>query len=149
MTYICKRTYGILKEMSPSPVLYLTQDEKKIFENLSEALREGWKIQDETINAYETDEQLAVRVSMADTDRWPELKKLMQEMKEGKEVNVTDIKSIPESAMPELLFTIGARGVTMLIYALMQKAKDDQDIEGLAAFSMLRHDLLETNASFE
>jgi hypothetical protein len=67
-------------------------------------------------------------------------------MKTGK-ADPTALQNIPESVLPELFFTIGARGVTMLIRVLLDQCSTDQDIEGVVGLSRIRHDILQTNAS--
>ncbi|TSC80693.1 MAG: hypothetical protein G01um101425_347 [Candidatus Peregrinibacteria bacterium Gr01-1014_25] len=127
--------------------LLLTTPEQKLFSALPENLREGWTVREESTDAFETDEQLHIRAGMAELHRWPALKPLMEQIVQGKELTADQVKDVPEEALPELLFTIGARGIAMLMVALLSQAKTDEDIQAIAAFGHLRHDILETNAS--
>jgi hypothetical protein len=131
-----------------SSVLYLTADEKKVFDGLSETVREGWNVELEKNEAWETDEQLAVRANIADFSAWPALRDMVDDARFGKDIAIENLKSMPQEVLPELFFTIGARGMTMIIRTLLLKKPMDEDIESIAALSMLRHDLFEANSSF-
>ncbi len=133
--------------MKTSTILYLTADESTAFLTLSETLREGWTVEPETGTAYEDADVLKVRAGMARFDSYPELKGLASQVAAGTPLTTTQIEKIPESVLPELYFTMGARGVGRLIAMLLRNIQTDEDIEGLAGFTHIRHDILQTNVS--
>lgn len=133
--------------MKTNTTLYLTEAESAEFCALSEGLREGWTVEIETGTAYEDDDVLKVRAGMARFDSYSELRGLAQQVASGTPLTAAQIEKIPESVLPELYFTMGARGVARLIAMLLRNVKTDEDIEGLAGLSHIRHDILATNAS--
>lgn len=127
--------------------LYLLPEEREKFEALPQDLREGWTVEAEVGRAFEDAAVLNVRANMARFESFPELRSFVLEAARTGKADVAAIKSLPESILPELYFTIGARGVTMLMNAVFANVHDDSDIEALAGFSRIRHDILATNAS--
>jgi hypothetical protein len=126
--------------------LYLTATEKKVFDALGSELRDGWKVVPEKLSCYESLRQISMRFGMADFAAYPELKAIAAAMKEEKPVKFS-LKDIPDAAMQELCFTIGARGMNALMQTLVSELKSDEDIEALAALSAFRHKLLEINST--
>lgn len=133
--------------MTHTNTLYLTAEEQSAFLALPEALREGWTVESETGTAYEDADVLKVRAGMARFETAPEMRAYVQESLKTGKIEPTTIKEIPESALPELFFTIGARGVSVLMKVMLQSTKGDEDVAGLAGLSHIRHDILHTNAS--
>ena len=133
--------------MKTNTTLYLLPEEAAVFAKLSDGLREGWEVKTEVATAFESAEVLKVRASMARFDLVPELKAFVETLMKGGKPDSSKLKSIPESALPEFFFTIGAQGVTALLRVLLAQTKTDNDVKGLAGFSHIRHDILETNAS--
>ena len=126
--------------------LFLNADERTRFGALSPALTKGYAVVDETSTAYETDYELAIRANMAELGSFPAFKKLTEDMKAGKKVDPASLKEIPEEAMPEVLFSIGARGIAMLMNEMLGMIKTAEDVEALAGLSTLRHDILTSNS---
>ena len=127
--------------------IYLTAGEQNVFQNLSPALREGWEVKEETLNAYETDEELDIRAHISRLSKHPAVAALMAQLKAGTPVQSLSINDIPEDILPTFYFAIGARGVSTLIMILLSELATDEDMQGLSGFTAIRHDILETNAS--
>ncbi len=127
--------------------IHLTQAERTVFDTLPASLREGWEVKAEEGTVYETDYELMVRANMAEVDGFPQLKQMMLDLRSGKAINPSTIGDIPEQLLPEILYSIGARGITIIMEDLMKAAKTDQELLSLAAFSQFRHDILDVNAS--
>ncbi len=127
--------------------LYLTAAEKALFLKLPAELREGWDIMDQAGDAFETDKQLLVRANMMELDTFPQLKALRDALRAGKKVDPASIKNIPEAALGEVLFALGARGISVLILHILGGATTDKNIESIAGFSYARRDILEVNAA--
>ena len=133
--------------MATHTTLYLTPAESARFAAFSDALREGWTVEPETGTAYESLDVLKVRAGMARFDSYPALHDLVKNAADTGTLDPSFLARMPESVLPELCFTIGARGITALIAALFAMAADDADIEGIAGLSHIRRDILATNAS--
>lgn len=127
--------------------LFLTPAEQKRFDAFEDALKEGWQVEDETIDAMESQEVLRMRSRMADFDQYPEVKKLMEKVEQGETPDALRLDDIPENILHELAFTLGAVGLTSLMEALFDAVSSDEDIQGLAGFSHLRHEILAVNSS--
>ena len=127
--------------------LYLTADEQKLFDALSEELKEGWELVDEVQDSYESPKVIAMRAGMASFDVYPELEDLAKKVQEGEDISKLSILNIPEQALGEFAFTIGAKGLSAFIEHLSKEIQSNEDILGLAVLTLLRHEILETNAS--
>jgi len=125
-----------------TPTLYLTAEERTAFDAFSEDLREGWDVKEETSDAYETSDELNMRAHMASFPEW--MKELAEKIMEEKTEDIS-LDAVPEEALPDLFFTIGAQGVSWLMGLFIKNVKTDEDLQGLAAFSQIRHELLLSN----
>jgi hypothetical protein len=128
-------------------ILHLTPAERTSFEQLPAALRDGSEVRDERTDALETDEQLRIRASMMDAQAIPGFSALLETVKAGGRPDLAKLEAIPDESLPEVLFTIGARGMTTLIATLLPRAASADDVAALAHLTDLRHDILEVNAS--
>ncbi len=128
--------------------LILTAAERAVYDALPATLKADWKVQTESQTAYETDYQLMVRANMAELEPFPALKKIATDIRAGKQPDLTQVGQIPGEAIPELLFSIGARGITALIGHMLPRATRDEDIRAIAGFTFFRHDILKANAKF-
>lgn len=133
--------------MKTNTTLFLTVKESAAFAALPDALREGWMVEKEEGTAYEDMDVLKVRAGMARFETFPALREYVKGIASGGVIEPTTIKDLPESVLPELFFTIGARGVSALIAALLASCDDDGDVAGVAGLSHIRRDILNTNAS--
>jgi hypothetical protein len=127
--------------------IYLTKDEQTVFDSLSEEVKTGWTVEEETLTCYETLRQIHMRISLADFRHHPEVKNILEKIKNGMSPEKISLDSIDAQVQKELFFTIGARGVAAFIATLLPEIKDDEDVEALATFSSIRHELLSINAS--
>ena len=127
--------------------LHLTTDERRAFDALPAALREGWETVEETGTAYESDEALRIRAYMSSLGDLPHVKAILDEARAGRITDLSGLQDIPERHQKELFFTIGATGLSFIIAGSLKTATTDDDIEGIAWLSKIRHELLENNAS--
>ncbi|MBP9750860.1 MAG: hypothetical protein KBC95_03365 [Candidatus Peribacteraceae bacterium] len=123
--------------------LFLTPDEQARFGTLPEALRQGRLVETESSTAFESDEQLEIRRQLASFKDDPTTVALADAIAAGKPA--AEWPEVPQSVLPELYFTIGARGVTAMIGALLGEMADGEDVDLLAALSFIRHELFGTN----
>ena len=132
--------------------LYLTADEKKKFEKLSDGLREGWKVQNEKLTTDDSLEDLRLRATFLQI-RTPALKEFQQRCAEAdseqafeKLVDKLDLSSVSNDEIFELLFVVGPVGMTAMVDDLLDKVASDADIQTLAAFTMQRHVLIKSHS---
>ncbi len=125
--------------------LLLTPAEQKTFAALPEPLRNGWTVETESGTAYETDYELMIRANMAELTGFPAFKTMSEAIRAGKQVDPASLGVIPEEVIPEILFSIGARGISVLIDTLLSRTSKDEDVQAIAAFGQFRKDILESN----
>ena len=126
--------------------LYLTADERKAYDALSDDLKEGWTVEEEGLDCYESDRQLRMRAHMADFSMYPEVESIVNQVTGDGEPAPVSLDGISPDVQKELYFMIGARGVKILVTLLFKELKNDDDIEALAFLTTVRHELLETNS---
>ncbi len=128
--------------------LYLTAAEQKIYDNLSDKLKEGWTMEQETAaNAhFESDEVLRMRREMSTLSDHPALKAFIEEFQNNPS-KTPQLPVLSDEIMGEFFFVIGASGMTPFIGSLLSTAANDDDIKGIASLSEMRHQLLLINAS--
>ncbi len=127
--------------------IYVTSAERAALSSLSEALLEGWTLEDETGTAYEDEKSLRIRAGMARFKEFSALHKFVQDTVKTGTFDPSALKGIPENALPELCFMIGAVGVERIISSFVKEVKDDVGMQGLAGLTQIRRKLLQTNAS--
>lgn len=125
--------------------LYLTADERKLFDGLSEALKDGWKVEKEMQNSYESEKVLSMRARMAARES-ADVSHFFKKWDEAKGA-ANGLPKLSNEQMLEFFFTLGATGISVFIDALLREMKTDDDIQGVAHLSFLRHRLLAINAA--
>lgn len=125
--------------------LFLTPEEQQQFLTLHSSLRDGWSIETETLNCYESTLQLQMRYNMADFTMHPSMQNWANRLLKGESVKDFSVADIDPSAYKELFFVLGAKGLKAIIHAMLQEIHDDEDIRALQEFTMARHKLLEIN----
>ena len=128
--------------------LHLTPAEQKLFLSLPEKLREGWKVREETQKFEDTKKHLRMRVSFLKI-RDPklhvfqeEIKKAKNEKKIAKLVSEFDLKDVHQADLAELFFALGPKPLFRIIEAILRQAKTDEEVESVAALSLIRNALL-------
>ena len=133
--------------------LYLQANEKELFNALSEKLREGWTTEEETLTSDERPEELTMRYQMArfEDNGLAEFAKGAATAKTPEEFQKAaaefDFTTLSQEQIAELFFTLGTKIMSKMIEHLLSKVENDEDLEGLAGLTQIRHMLLETNAS--
>lgn len=127
--------------------MYLTATEEVLWQKLPASLREGWEVTEEAHIAYERPEELRMRAHIASFQKHPAVQALTQKLAGGASVEEVSLDDIPEDVLPDVYFTMGAAGVKTLIGALLPRIQTDQDVEGLASLTEVRHELLAANAA--
>lgn len=127
--------------------LFLTDAERASFDSLPSAIKEGWDVQAETNESYESLRQIQMRYSLSDFSFHPEIKSFVDAIADGGEPNLDVLDSLSPEVEKEIFFVLGARGVKSLIEALLGEVENDEDVELLASLSAIRHELLSINSS--
>ena len=128
-------------------VVYLTAEERAAFDALPADIREGWDVQEETLDCYESYAQLQMRYNLADFDMYPDMKNWAEKIQNGEGIDGFSVDHIDPVAQNELFFVMGARGMKTLIDTVLGDISDDEDVRALSELSTVRHKLLEINSS--
>ncbi|PIR50092.1 hypothetical protein COU79_01270 [Candidatus Peregrinibacteria bacterium CG10_big_fil_rev_8_21_14_0_10_54_7] len=128
--------------------LHLTPAEQKLFLSLPEKLREGWKVREETQKFEDTKKHLRTRVSFLKI-RDPKLHVLKEQIEKAKGqkeiakiVGEFDLKGVHQADLAELFFALGPKPLFQIIETMLRQAKTDEEIESIAALSLIRNALL-------
>ncbi|HLD32310.1 MAG TPA: hypothetical protein VJB10_01835 [Candidatus Peribacteraceae bacterium] len=128
--------------------LHLTATEQELFITLPKALREGWTVQKEVQQFKDTNKHLRTRVSFIKI-RDPKLhvfKEQIEKAKGQKEiakiVGEFDLKGVHQADLAELFFALGPKPLFQSIETMLRQAKTDEEIESIAALSLIRNALL-------
>ena len=127
--------------------VYLTAEEQKVFATLSDSIREGVTIQNEEFDTFESDKQLAMRYHLADFTLYPEVKQIAEAVLNGEDPSSFSLEDVPADVQKELYFTIGARGVDLLIRYVLREIEEAEDCAALCALTNARHELLSINST--
>jgi hypothetical protein len=128
----------------------LTKEEQALLTKLSpnvQALFSG-RVESETLESYESEEELVERLSKASYDKYPEVKAMLEKFTKSGDVNDFSFDTLSDGALDVLLFSIGACGISALIEISLQSDSLDKDAaEALATLSVARHRVLTVNSS--
>lgn len=132
---------------------YFTAEERKAFAALSEALRNGWSVEEERGTSTDDLAHRDMRLHLLRV-RSPKVttivKKALQENTvEGiaRILNDTDLKGVHDADLAELFFVLGPGPLSILILNVLRSAKTDEDLQGIMALTVIRHSLFQSMAS--
>src|SRR5438105_3008875 len=118
-------------------ILHLTQDEKKLFQELPADLQNSFKgeIQEEMTTIWETDKELAdkrVRAQSAYKNvSDPKEKSFIDVMKANK-LGKDFLEKMPQSLLVAGFSALGVRGMTEIIVWSMDSVKNAEDLEAVS-----------------
>ena len=128
--------------------LYLTADEIKLFDALSDDLKEGWETEEETIVYEDTEEQRNLRLDFMEISD-PVAKDIQEKAKGAKSpqdagavLEGYDMGNLAEDDMWEVFFALGPDVLTSMIEKFFAEVKDDKGVENISTLSIVRHELL-------
>ena len=132
--------------------LKLRPNEKAIFDKLSDELKDGWQIEDEKLEAEETIEELKMRHDMfRGSETCTKILDAMSGVKDEealkKAASEMDFSSLAQEDAAELFFTLGTAAISAIIFGALEDADSDDDLEGIASLTEIRHMLFESNSS--
>lgn len=132
-------------------MLYLTHDERHVYDVLHAEMRAGSEVAAETISHYESDAQLTLRSRMAFSDHRADVRLFVEEaiaaLQSGKSLDASRLDSLPSEVLPVVFFALGVRGMTALIAYGLQSARSSDNLREIAALTHIRHLLLQAHAS--
>lgn len=133
--------------------LFLTADERKVFDALPAAVREGWEVRAERDAVPDDAARRAMRLQLLHLHD-PALRAFVRSAGETKDsaaltalVLGMDLKGVADADLAELCFALGPVPLTAIIADLLPKTKTDDDLEGVQAIALIRHSLLAAAAS--
>lgn len=125
--------------------LYLTADERKLFTALSAKLREGWEVKEEKGKYEDSPERQEIRYELLKLNK-AKYKKIVDKANTVRSqeefhsfVMDVDFSSMTQDELIDVLFTVGPDIVSLLISHGIATAKEDSDVELIAAFTNFRH----------
>ena len=128
-------------------ILILTADEKKIFDSLSDTLKDGWKVENEVPLPPDSAAKRKARYELMKIQN-AELQSLVQQsMNADVDVLATKIDEMDLSTMSyadliELFFALGPVSLSAIIAHLLSEARTDDDIRNIGALTAICHSLL-------
>lgn len=146
-----KSSRSTAKAASPmAHPLYLTADERKLFDALPTSLTKGWKTEEEKWQFQDSREKMQARMRNLHLNH-PALKQLQRKAKVEKYspeeildmANTIDLSGLTESDILELAFAWGPGVFTDMIHAALNNAFAVDSIDDLAHLTCIRHGLLE------
>lgn len=131
--------------------LYLLPAEEKLMSALPADISAGWTVEKEGAVTMETADELNLRYRIANfTD--PNAKALAESMKHAvspteieKLLQTFDMQKLPQDQLAELFFTLGTKVTGWMVLYVLSNAKDQEDMEGVAGLTLIRHMLIEAN----
>ena len=129
--------------------LILRAAEQELAEKLPDSLKDTYLIEEESLTSYERPTDLVVRMRLVASDSHPEVRDvvlgMLDTLQKGGEIQPDVLDAIPHESLPIVYFGMGALGLCALIEALIPSIETQEDLEGIAALTKVRHLLLESN----
>ena len=132
----------------PELVLHLRPDEKEKFDALSDELKDGWKVEEEKLMHDDTPKKRSMRILLLRI-RDQKLQSFVEEAKKENDasklaslVHDTDLSDVNDADIAELFFALGPEALSKIIMAMIGDIGSDEDIEGVAAITIIRNSLL-------
>jgi hypothetical protein len=129
-------------------VLHLTKPERIIWDALPNGLKEGWEIEQEANTTHDTPAHFQMRLALLRLHD-PKLMQLRDAAMKSdsaetvtKLLEETNLSNVSDGDLAELFFALGPSMLSEYVSSLLKKAKDDPDLEDIAALTTIRHELL-------
>lgn len=128
--------------------MYLTKDEKKMFEKVPEALRKGWTVEEEKMVFEDSPTKVSIRMRNM-TIKDPVLLALKEKASSTKApeevakiLGTVDLSKISQDDLAELYFAMGPVPLTTIIGNSFKGLTTVEAVAGLASVATIRHGLL-------
>lgn len=129
--------------------LFLYTEEAEAYAACSSDIQSGWKVEDEKYTAADSFEKRKVRMQLMHL-RDPKLKVFLDHAAKcsapkevAEHLHNTDLTHIDTADLAELFFALGPTVLTLLINFMLKDITSDEEVEGVAALTLIRHKLLE------
>jgi hypothetical protein len=127
--------------------LLLTATEKPLWDKLPAKLREGWEVVEERGAFRDSPERRTMRLQLVHL-RDPKLKIFLEKARAATSVDALatlvlsmDLREVMDADLAELFFALGPALLAKVMSSLLQSARTDSDIEGIAALTVIRNAL--------
>jgi len=130
-------------------LLFLTPKEKEAFQSAWSAVAGDCTIQDETQLSYESEADMADKLaglSLETPEAEEFAKKLAERLGNAESIEDVSFDDCPDDVLVQLMFALGATGVSILIGMALVNEPDADAVEGMAALTRVRHSMLAENA---
>ena len=128
--------------------LYVTAAERKVFNLLPEAVKEGWQVEAEDLTYADTRQKQMMRLSLVRLHD-PSLLALREKALKMESVDevvaligTMNLTLVDGDDLAELSFALGPTMMSNLIAALLGKVTNDAEMEGVTALTVIRHAIL-------
>ncbi len=133
--------------------LFLTTDERALFEKLPKKLKDDWNVHEEFGKYEDTAETKQIRFELLRL-RGPEFKGIMEQAEHvGSEkmfqefVNSVDLSFMSEDQLIDIFFMLGPDVLSALVAHGIERARESEDMEMTAAIAKFRHIVFDAYAS--
>ena len=130
-------------------MIHLTKAEQTEFRTLPAVITAGWEVVDEQIEFLDTPERRYARLDLMKLDAGSPLQETFDALRADTDENsivaiaeCIDPQSISEHDLREVLFVLGPSSVSVLISKALMLVKTPEDMDGVAALSDIRHELI-------
>ena len=130
-----------------SDVLFLTAAEQEIFLKLSDALREGWVVEQATPVPQDDPARRAIRLQMLHL-KDPALQAFVRRAQACTAANelaehlaTLKLSTLVDADMAELLFALGPQTLTAFIGSLLSSVTNDEQLQDIEALTVIRETL--------
>jgi hypothetical protein len=128
--------------------VFLTREEKKEFLSLPTQYQDGWQVEEETIPFADSEESWRLRRDLL-TFSDQGLKGIEEKVRSAasqeeveRAVENLQLSGLSDADLAELFFALGPVALSAIILRLLPLARSDDDVASLAAFTVIRHNLL-------
>lgn len=128
--------------------LFLTAEERKVFEGLSSDIKEGWNVKEESSVPEDSSERIGIRLQLLHLRdvKLQAFQKKAHILSSAEDlsslIESTDLSGVAEADLAELAFALGATNVSVLLGSMLREVKSDDDLIGISALAVIRHSLL-------
>ncbi len=130
--------------------LHLTKDEQKLFAKLPAELTKELSVEQETMTYEDSPRRRGMRFALL-AIKDPELVRLQESMRAVqseadvmKALQSFDLTKIHDADFTQMLFAMGPNAIGVIIENLLTSTSNAEDMEVVTAYSLLRHDMLES-----
>lgn len=131
--------------MEANTTLYLTAEEKAVFDGLSDELKEGWSVGVEEIVYEDNPLKQRARYDVMNVQA-PNLQDFKEKAKTAstkEEIDALaselDVSTFNDVDITELFYALGPTSIGILISKALEETESDEDIQGILGMAALRH----------